>query len=40
VEIEGPEVESWAHRVAADAGFTNETHTLAFSGPCSPHAGR
>jgi Fur family ferric uptake transcriptional regulator len=40
VEIEGPEVESWAHRVAADAGFTNVSHTLEIFGECSRHAGR
>ncbi|MGN6474828.1 MAG: Fur family transcriptional regulator, partial [Mycobacteriales bacterium] len=39
VEIEGPEVESWAHRVAADAGFTNVSHTLEIFGECSRHAG-
>ena len=40
VEIEGPEVESWAHRVASDAGFTNVSHTLEIFGECSRHAGR
>jgi Fur family ferric uptake transcriptional regulator len=40
VEIEGPEVESWAHRVAADAGFTNVSHMLEIFGECSRHAGR
>ena len=40
VEIEGPEVESWAHRVAADAGFTNVSHTLEIFGECSRHGGR
>jgi Fur family ferric uptake transcriptional regulator len=40
VVIEGPEVESWAHRVAADAGFTNVSHTLEIFGECSRHAGR
>ncbi|HVV74901.1 MAG TPA: Fur family transcriptional regulator [Mycobacteriales bacterium] len=38
VEIEGPEVESWAHRVAADAGFTNVSHTLEIFGECGRHA--
>jgi Fe2+ or Zn2+ uptake regulation protein len=33
-------VESWAHRVAADAGFTNVSHTLEIFGECSRHAGR
>lgn len=40
VEIEGPEVESWAHRVATDAGFTNVSHTLEIFGECSRHGGR
>lgn len=40
VEIEGPEVESWAHQVATDAGFTNVSHTLEIFGECSRHAGR
>jgi Fur family ferric uptake transcriptional regulator len=38
VEIEGPEVESWAHQVAADAGFTEVSHTLEIFGECSRHA--
>jgi len=37
VEIEGPEVESWAQRVAADAGFTNVSHTLEIFGDCGRH---
>jgi Fur family ferric uptake transcriptional regulator len=40
VEIEGPEVESWTHRVATDAGFTNVSHTLEIFGECSRHGGR
>jgi Fur family ferric uptake transcriptional regulator len=40
VEVEGPEVESWTQRVAADAGFTNVSHTLEIFGECSRHAGR
>jgi Fur family ferric uptake transcriptional regulator len=39
VEIEGPEVESWTHRVAADAGFTNVSHMLEIFGECDRHAG-
>jgi Fur family ferric uptake transcriptional regulator len=39
VEIEGPEVESWAQQVAADAGFTNVSHTLEIFGECNRHAG-
>lgn len=34
VEIEGPEVESWAARVAGDHGFTAVTHTLEIFGLC------
>ena len=37
VEIEGPEVETWAHRVAADAGFTDVSHTLEIFGECGRH---
>ncbi|HVT21777.1 MAG TPA: Fur family transcriptional regulator [Mycobacteriales bacterium] len=39
VEIEGPEVESWAQQVAADAGFTDVSHTLEIFGECDRHAG-
>jgi Fur family ferric uptake transcriptional regulator len=37
VEIEGPEVEAWAHRVAADAGFVDVSHTLEIFGDCGRH---
>jgi Fur family transcriptional regulator, ferric uptake regulator len=37
VEVEGPEVEAWADRVASDAGFTNVTHTLEIFGTCDRH---
>ncbi len=34
VEIEGPAVERWATRVAADHGFTDVAHTLEIFGSC------
>ncbi len=37
VEVEGPEVEAWAHRVATEWGFTDVTHTLEIFGECSRH---
>jgi Fur family ferric uptake transcriptional regulator len=37
VEVEGPQVESWAERVARDAGFTDVTHTLEIFGVCDRH---
>jgi Fur family ferric uptake transcriptional regulator len=37
VEVEGPEVERWAARVADDAGFTDVTHTLEIFGSCDRH---
>mgnify|MGYP001548064771 FL=1 len=40
VEIEGPEVEVWAHRVAADAGFVDVSHTLEIFGECARHGAR
>jgi Fur family ferric uptake transcriptional regulator len=38
VEVEGPEVEAWAERVASEAGFTDITHTLEIFGTCDRHA--
>nr|WP_276606469.1 Fur family transcriptional regulator [Nocardioides sp. GY 10127] len=35
VEIEGPEVEDWAHRVAEQHGFTDVSHTLEIFGTCT-----
>lgn len=35
IEIEGPEVEAWASRVAAAHGFTDVTHTVEVFGTCS-----
>jgi Fur family ferric uptake transcriptional regulator len=37
VEIEGPEVELWAQRVAMDAGFSDVSHTLEIFGECGRH---
>lgn len=34
VEIEGPAVERWADRVAAEAGFTDVAHTIELLGTC------
>ncbi|WP_020498103.1 Fur family transcriptional regulator [Sciscionella marina] len=35
VEIEGPVVESWAQRVAAEHGFSDIAHTVEIFGTCS-----
>lgn len=40
VEIEGPAVERWAHRVAAEHGFTHVSHTLEIFGTCETCATR
>ncbi|MGB5952591.1 MAG: transcriptional repressor [Ornithinimicrobium sp.] len=37
VEIEGPTVERWAERVAAEHGFGDVSHTLEIFGTCSAH---
>ena len=37
VEVAGPEVEEWAATVAANAGFTEVTHTLEVFGLCPKH---
>jgi Fur family ferric uptake transcriptional regulator len=37
VEIDGPEVESWAQRVASEAGFSDVSHTLEIFGDCGRH---
>jgi Fur family transcriptional regulator, ferric uptake regulator len=34
VEVDGPAVESWADRVAAEHGFTEVSHTLEIFGSC------
>jgi Fur family ferric uptake transcriptional regulator len=40
VEVEGPEVEAWADRVAKQAGYTTITHTLEVFGTCATCAQR
>ena len=35
VEVEGPAVESWADRVAAQHGFVDVSHTLEIFGTCA-----
>jgi Fur family ferric uptake transcriptional regulator len=35
VEVQGPEVESWAAAVAAEHGFTDVTHTVEVFGTCT-----
>lgn len=37
VEVEGPEVEDWTAKVAAEAGFADVTHTVEIFGTCSRH---
>jgi Fur family transcriptional regulator, ferric uptake regulator len=39
-EVEGPEVEQWAALVAAQAGFTEITHTVEIFGLCPEHSTR
>lgn len=34
VEVEGPAVESWTSRVAAEHGFSNVSHTVEIFGSC------
>lgn len=38
VEVAGPEVEAWAERVAAEAGFTQISHTVELFGLCPDHS--
>ena len=40
VEVDGPAVESWADRVAAEHGFTSVSHTLEIFGTCPECAHR
>ena len=40
VEVDGPAVERWASRVAAENGFVEVTHTLEVFGVCSTCAAR
>lgn len=39
VEVDGPEVEAWAEQVAAQAGYTDVSHTLEVFGTCAACAG-
>ena len=39
VEVSGPEIEAWAVRVAAAAGYTDVSHTIEVSGLCAEHSG-
>lgn len=39
VEVEGPEVERWADKVARKHGFTDVSHTLEVVGLCPECAG-
>jgi Fur family ferric uptake transcriptional regulator len=36
VEVEGPEVETWAARVSDEHGFTDVSHTVEVFGTCGP----
>jgi Fur family transcriptional regulator, ferric uptake regulator len=38
VEVAGPEVERWAERVAAAAGYTDISHTVELFGLCAQHS--
>lgn len=38
VEVAGPEVERWAERVAAAAGYTDISHTVELFGLCPEHS--
>jgi Fur family ferric uptake transcriptional regulator len=40
VEVEGPAVESWAERVAAQHGFADVSHTMEIFGTCPDCAGK
>jgi Fur family ferric uptake transcriptional regulator len=40
VEVEGPEVERWATKVAAQAGFVDVRHTVEIVGTCAACANR
>ena len=40
VEVDGPEVEAWAVRVAEQAGYADVTHTLEVFGTCGPCAAK
>ncbi|GAA3560725.1 Fur family transcriptional regulator [Amycolatopsis ultiminotia] len=38
VEVEGPAVERWAEKIAAEHGFTDIGHTVEITGTCAEHA--
>lgn len=38
VEVDGPEVEQWAERVASAAGYTEISHTVEVFGLCPEHS--
>ena len=40
VEVDGPAVERWAHRVATENGYVDVSHTLEIFGTCADCAGR
>jgi Fur family transcriptional regulator, ferric uptake regulator len=40
VEVEGPAMESWATRIAADNGFAEISHTMEIFGTCSDCVGK
>lgn len=40
VEVEGPEVEGWAERVAGEHGFVDVAHTVEILGTCGACSGR
>jgi Fur family ferric uptake transcriptional regulator len=39
IEVEGPEVERWATRIAKEHGFADVTHTVEIIGTCPDCAG-
>ena len=39
VEVEGPAVELWAHKVSTEHGFSDVQHTLEIFGTCGSCAG-
>jgi Fur family ferric uptake transcriptional regulator len=38
VEVAGPEVETWAERVASESGYTQISHTVELFGLCAEHS--
>ena len=40
VEVEGPAVEKWADRIAAENGFVEVSHTVEIFGTCQDCAGK